>query len=277
MDDASFAAEPAASHPFTGALATLDIDGGAVHLIDGQVAGVAIADAASHHTLRPLGVASINLDHVHYFGRSQRAARHEPPFVESGQVEWLNLIDGAPIARQIRRLTGHTYPKLSGSDLVTAILDQAALCHQSVAILGGVPDATGALRLRFAAQWPSVRFAGHWTPERAALTSPEESAALAAEIRAANVDILIVCLGKPRQEAWIDEYGALTGVGALLAFGAVVDFLSGRVVRAPEWISQVGLEWAWRLALEPRRLARRYLVQGPPAYLAVRRSKGRCA
>lgn len=266
-----------AAGPITGSLAALDIDGSPVHLVDEEMAEAAIADAATLHSVRPLGVASINLDHVHHFGRSRRAARHEAPFVESGHIEWLNLIDGAPIAHQIERVTGRAYPKLSGSDLVGAVLDQAAVHRQSVAILGGSSEVTEALRTRFATQWPTVRYAGHWTPDRAILASPSASRTLAGEIRAADVDILIVCLGKPRQEAWIDSYGDQTGAGALLAFGAVVDFLAGRISRAPEWISHAGLEWAWRLMLEPRRLARRYLIQGPPAYVAVRRSRGRLA
>ena len=256
----------------THGLTTVDIDGSAVHLVDGATAQATIADAAAHVSTRPLGVASINLDHVHHFGRSRRAARGDTPFVESGEVEWLNLIDGKPIASQIARMTGRIYPKLSGSDLIAGVLDGAAARGRSIGVLGGMPDVRAALHSRLDAEWPTTRFAGHWTPDRAVLTSPSESAALACDIRAAGVDILVVCLGKPRQEIWIDQHGPQTGAGALLAFGAVVDFLAGRVARAPEWASHAGVEWAWRLMHEPRRLARRYLVQGPPAYAAMRRS-----
>ena len=104
------------------------------------------------------------------------------------------------------------------------------------------------------------------------LASDSESRSLAAEIRAARVDVLVVGLGKPRQELWIAEYGYLTGAGALLAFGAVVDFLAERVTRAPSWMSARGLEWSYRLALEPLRLSRRYLVDGPGAYHRLRRA-----
>jgi exopolysaccharide biosynthesis WecB/TagA/CpsF family protein len=256
----------------TRTLATVDIDGTIVHLAEESVAQAIIADAAAHVPPRPLGVASINLDHVHHFGDSRRAARGDDPFVESGRVEWLNLIDGKPIATQAARVTGRVHPKLSGSDLIAGVLDLAAERGQSVGVLGGMPDVEAPLRDRFERQWPTIRFAGHWTPDRALLASPLLSEALAHDIRAAQVDILLVCLGKPRQEVWIDEYGAQTGAGALLAFGAVVDFLAGRVARAPGWASRAGLEWAWRLLREPRRLARRYLIQGPPAYAAVRRS-----
>lgn len=101
------------------------------------------------------------------------------------------------------------------------------------------------------------------------------SCKLADEIRQAAPDVLVVGLGKPRQELWIAEYGHLTGAKVLLAFGAVVDFLAGHVRRAPLWASSHGLEWAWRLMLEPRRLARRYLVEGPEAYVKLRTASSR--
>lgn len=252
---------------------TIDIDGSPVHLVHDEhaVSIIAAAATADRETL-PLGVVSINLDHVHHFGTSLRARRGQAPFdAGSGSVDWLNLIDGAPIARQAERITGVRYPKLSGSDLIAPILDEASTTERTVAVIGGSAEVTDALVRRFAADWPGVRFAGHWTPSREELADGS-STRIAAEMRESGVDIVLVCLGKPRQEEWIAEYGPMTGAGVLLAFGAVVDFLAGRVTRAPRWVSESGLEWAWRLLLEPRRLARRYLIQGPPSYLAVRRS-----
>lgn len=252
----------------TGAIPTLDTDGVPIHLVDAEPALQVIAHAAERRSARPLGVASINLDHLHHFGRHS----HPRPEPGDGPVEWLNLIDGAPIAAHAKRETGHAYPKLSGSDLIGAVLDLAADRGLAIAVLGGDPGLTGSLQERLASGWPGVRFAGHWTPPREQLSSPEGAARVADEIREAGPDVLLVCLGKPRQEQWIEQHGARTGAGVMLAFGAVVDFLAGRVVRAPGWISRAGFEWAWRLMLEPRRLAHRYLVAGPPAYLALRRS-----
>ncbi len=252
----------------TGTIPTLDTDGVPIHLVTAEPALRVIAEAAEHRSARPLAVASINLDHLHHFGRHT----HPGASPVAGPVEWLNLIDGAPIAAHAKRETGQPYPKLSGSDLVLEVLGFAAARGLSVAVLGGDPAVTQPLQERLAGEWPGVRFAGHWAPARELLGTPEGAGQVADEIRAAGPDILLVCLGKPRQEQWIEQYGARSGAGALLAFGAVVDFLAGRVTRAPGWISRAGLEWAWRLMLEPRRLANRYLVQGPPAYLALRRS-----
>ncbi|MCC2033031.1 WecB/TagA/CpsF family glycosyltransferase [Microbacterium allomyrinae] len=268
-----FPAPARTARDLTAEMPTLEIDGVTVHLIEAGPAVATIAEAAARHGARPLAVASINLDHIHHFGTSQGAAvapaMGARPAGEG--VEWLNLIDGSPIAHQALRATGIAYPKLSGSDLIGPILDHTAILHQRIGVLGGSADVSDLVRTRIASDWPGLRFAGHWTPPRETLLSPDRSRGLAERIRRARPDILLVCLGKPRQEEWIDLYGDQTGAGALLAFGAVVDFLAGRVSRAPAWVSHAGFEWAWRLLREPRRLSRRYLIEGPPAYLAVRR------
>ena len=234
-----------------------------------------VADRARSTQHPPLAVASINLDHIHHFGTGSRLAgtlAGSEPESDTNAVEWLNLIDGAPLASQAERLTGRAWPRLAGSDLIGPLLARAELDGTSIGFLGGAESTHLVLRGQLATMYPRLRVSGFWAPERAELSDPLRSTAIAQEIAAAQTGMLIVGLGKPRQELWIAEYGSATEARVLLAFGAVVDFLAGRVSRAPRWIADNGLEWAWRLALEPRRLATRYLVNGPPAYLAVRRS-----
>ncbi|UJP08875.1 WecB/TagA/CpsF family glycosyltransferase [Microbacterium sp. KUDC0406] len=243
---------------------TVRIAGTEVHLVREEEAVDIIAASAGGPGAGQLAVISINLDHFHHFRAGDRSS--------AGAPEHFNLIDGAPVAAQAGRMTGAKHPRLAGSDLIDGILDRASVERLSIGVIGGSDEVTAPLRARLAADWPGIRFAGHWTPSREDLTDHDAQRALAERIRSAHVDVLLVCLGKPRQEHWIDEYAQFTGARVLLAFGAVVDFLAGRVSRAPAWIAGAGFEWAWRLLREPRRLARRYLVQGPPAYLAVRRS-----
>ncbi|WP_448258170.1 WecB/TagA/CpsF family glycosyltransferase [Microbacterium aurum] len=245
----------------------LTIGGTRVHLVDERQARRVIA-RAMHDDDAPLGVCSVNLDHVHHFARSADV-------FGGGPVRWLNLIDGAPIASQVRRMTGVSYPRLAGSDIVAGILDDLAAGGLSLAVVGGSAEVTAQLRARLASGWPGLRFAGHWTPSRQQISSAAGNEELCGQLRDAQANAVLVCLGKPRQERWIAEHGARTGAHALLAFGAVVDFLAGRVSRAPHWVSAAHAEWMWRLMLEPRRLARRYLIEGPPAYMAVRASGGR--
>ncbi len=220
-----------------------------------------------------LGVASLNLDHLHHFDGSELAwlADDAGADTRGAGVRWLGLLDGAPLVARANALTGRTWPRLAGSDLIGPLLDAAQAQGVPVGFVGGAPAIHPVLRARLAESYPTLPLVGTWAPERAAVTDPDASAALAAQIAAAGPRILVVGFGKPRQERWIAAHGEATGARVLPAFGAVVDFLAGRVRRAPAWAASHGLEWAWRLALEPRRLARRYLVQGPPAYLALRR------
>jgi exopolysaccharide biosynthesis WecB/TagA/CpsF family protein len=244
----------------------MSVSGIPVHLLDKRDALTTIVEHWRGKGPTPLGVASINLDHVHHFG----AAGASSLLRDSGHLDWLDLIDGAPIAAAARRLTGSAWPRLAGSDLIGPLLDQAELDGIRVGFLGGTDETRTLLLEVLARERPGLVIAGAWSPSRYEINDEDAARMLAAQVRAASVDVLVVGLGKPRQEIWIERWAPETGARVLLAFGAVVDFLAGRVSRAPEWISRAGFEWAWRLALEPRRLARRYLGQGPSAYLASR-------
>lgn len=235
--------------------------------------GVIIEHASDVSAEGVLGVVSVNLDHLHHFGSGRASARLEKKSIIStslvGQVQWMALLDGAPLVHKAGDLTGRPWPRLAGSDLIEPLLDEAAARHLRVGFLGGSSQTHRELRPILASRWPELPVAGFWSPPRHHLDDADLAGQLAAEIKAARVDVLAVCLGKPRQERWIAEYGAASGARVCLAFGAVVDFLAERVGRAPRWIADHGLEWAWRLANEPKRLARRYLIQGPPAYRAL--------
>lgn len=235
-----------------------------------------ITERAKGTAGRPLAVVSVNLDHVHHFGgTSPLKGAFGLREGATADLEWLHLIDGAPIATMAERSTGRPWPRLAGSDLLAPVLRSAEAEQLSVGFIGGSSATHDQLRINLAREYPRLRLAGTWAPSRSELLDADRSLEIAREIRAASVDILAVCLGKPRQELWIDRFGAVSGASVLLAFGAAVDFLAGRVSRAPEWAISRGLEWAWRLLLEPKRLARRYLVQAPPAYARLRTTPAR--
>lgn len=252
----------AVSHP------QVTIAGTAVDLLTFSEAVSLLCARAANRTDRPLAVASINLDHIHHFGLGSRW----PGALDSGSttVEWLNLLDGAPVVAAARKATGDQWPRLAGSDLIGPLLERAAGEGLSVGFLGGTEETHERLRGSLALKYPGLKVVGYWAPSRTELSDPSRSVTIARSVELAGADILIVSLGKPRQELWISEYGHRTGARLILAFGAVVDFLAGRIHRAPAFVARVGMEWAWRLALEPRRLSRRYLVQGPAAFARVR-------
>jgi len=205
----------------------------------------------------PLAIGSANLDHLHHFGRGRPGAGT----IRSGDVEWLMLLDGSPLVRRAERLTGRVWPALAGSDLLPPLLSVAEEARTPVGFLGGTPALHERLEPVLQELFPRLAVAGGWAPDRADLDSPD----LAGAVREAGPALLVVGLGKPRQESWIERYAAASGARVLLGFGAAADFLAGTARRAPAWARQHRLEWLYRLAREPRRLARRYCIQGPPA------------
>lgn len=210
-----------------------------------------------------LAVGSVNLDHLCHF--------HNASTAQAGALEWLLLADGMPISWRGRLLTGKRWPRITGTDLLPGVLLLAERTGQRVGFFGGSVEThrllSGVLRERF----PALAISGMWAPDAHSIASC--SAEWAAAIRNARTDILIVSLGKPRQEQWIDQHGCASGARVFLPCGAAIGHLAGNVKRAPGWMQDCGLEWLFRLINEPRRLARRYLLNGPIALLRVTRAQ----
>ncbi|WP_072803653.1 WecB/TagA/CpsF family glycosyltransferase [Rhodococcoides yunnanense] len=218
----------------------------------------------------PLALGSVNLDHIHHFRGGVDAKNH----IDTDRVDlhWAFLADGAPIVNQAEKLTGRSWERVTGSDLLPSIIDVAAANGHTVGFLGGTSRMHERLRFVLRRSHPDLEVAGFWSPDAAELADPVQSSWIAAQISASSVDVLVVGLGKPRQELWIENYGAATGARVLLAFGAAADFLAGESQRAPDFFQQNGLEWFYRLLTEPRRLSRRYLLEGPRALMQLQKA-----
>lgn len=209
----------------------------------------------------PLVVASANLDHIHHFGHG--AARSDP--AKDGDVEWLVTADGMPIVWTAGRMTRSRWDQLAGSDLLPELLQTAQDCRARVGFVGGWPKQHQTLAAVLQQTMPDLDVAGFWSPSRRDLDDASRAGELAEDVAAADVDLLVVGLGKPAQELWLSEHLLASGATVALAFGAAADFLAGHARRAPTAWRRYGLEWLYRLLREPRRLWRRYLIQGPVA------------
>lgn len=166
--------------------------------------------------------------------------------------------DGAPVAWLMRRQGASGQPRVSGPDLMPAYLAHAAAVGEPVFLYGSTPETLTLLQQRLRARWPALRVAGAIAPPFRPAT-PEEDAADVAAINASGARTVWVSLGCPKQERWMAAHrGAVKAV--MVGVGAAFDFHAGTTQRAPTWMQRAGLEWLHRLASEPRRLWRRYLV-----------------
>lgn len=170
------------------------------------------------------------------------------------------LVDGTPLVWIAKYHKHPVKEKVSGSDLVPALCAKAAEQGRSLFILGGKDGIAEQAKAKLEAQYPGIRVVGTYAPPLGFEEDEAELEKTNAVIRAANPDLLIACLGCPKQEKFIygnkDQYGAKVSVCA----GATVDFLAGNVKRAPRWMSNHGLEWFYRFTQEPKRLFKRYFI-----------------
>lgn len=171
------------------------------------------------------------------------------------------VADGMPIIWASRLRPRRLPERVAGADLVPAICKLAAAKGYRIFFLGGAPgvgeQAANSLKARF----PNVQIVGIESPPYRK-TSPVEDAELLDRIRHSRPHILFVALGQPKGEFWVHKHSPSLSGTVCVQIGASLDFLAGKISRAPLWMQRIGLEWLYRLACEPRRLLTRYAQNG---------------
>jgi len=204
-----------------------------------------------------------NLDHI--VNAEENAA-----FADAYSRASLSLVDGQPLV-WASRLLGLPLPeKISGSDLAWPVLQLAARRGFRVYLLGGAEGAAAEVARRCQSEL-GLTVCGVDAPRIEPQATPGDEL-ITARIAAARPDLVLVALGSPKQELWIDRTAARLSPAVQLGVGASLDFLAGKVRRAPRWMQRAGLEWLYRLAQEPGRLWRRYLINDPKFLLVLSRT-----
>lgn len=202
---------------------------------------------------RPSYVVTANVDHVVRF-RNVPAVRHL--YLGADMV----VADGMPLIWASRILGRRLPERVAGSDLFPHLSARAAREGLSIFLLGGAPGTADRSSTILRERHPTLRIAGTYCPPMGFEKDAAENRKVIETIRAADADILFVGLGSPKQEMWIAAHRDACGARLSLGVGISFSFLCGDVVRAPRWIQRLGLEWFHRLAQEPGRLWKRYLV-----------------
>jgi N-acetylglucosaminyldiphosphoundecaprenol N-acetyl-beta-D-mannosaminyltransferase len=171
------------------------------------------------------------------------------------------LADGMPLVWASRWKGGRLPERVAGADLIPALCARAAANGYRVFFLGGAPGVADEAARRLCARYEGLQVVGVESPPFREL-SRAECGALAGRIRAARPDLLFVAFGQPKGEKWLADNLEELGVPVCVQVGASLDFAAGRVSRAPRLVQRLGMEWAYRLYLEPGRLLRRYAANG---------------
>lgn len=224
-------------------------------------------------TLFGLSVAAVTLDEA--VAKAERAIarreRHLIAVVNAAKIVKLStdrllresllaaditFADGQAVVWASRLLRQPLPERVAGIDLFEALLDLAHDRRYAVYLLGAKPAVLARLRDVVEERWPGVGLVG----ARDGYFADEESAEVAAEIVSARPDMLFLGMTTPKKEIFLGTYADLLGVPVMHGVGGSFDILAGVTRRAPDTWQRLGMEWAYRVLQEPRRLWRRYLV-----------------
>jgi N-acetylglucosaminyldiphosphoundecaprenol N-acetyl-beta-D-mannosaminyltransferase len=147
--------------------------------------------------------------------------------------------------------------RVAGSDLIYDLCERAAGLGRGVYLLGGAEGIADEASQKLRSLYPGLRIVGTACPAPGSLVG-EGCRRIIDDIRAAGPDLLLVAFGQPKGELWIDEHLEELGVPVCVQVGATLDFVAGKVRRAPLFLQKTGLEWAYRIYTDPARLFPRY-------------------
>ena len=174
----------------------------------------------------------------------------------------LVVTDGKPVVWAASLLGINIPGTVPGSDLVPALFDAAQLdkTELTVFLLGAMPGVAERAKANIHAKWPMVKVVGTLSPDFGFDKNETDSKTICDIVNSSGAQLLILGLGAPKQELWVTKYAPQISVKVALCVGATIDFLAGEKARAPMWMRKLGLEWLHRMLSEPKRLAKRYLV-----------------
>lgn len=188
-------------------------------------------------------------------------SRENPELREALEAADLVYCDGYGVRLAAKALEVDIPHRMTGADW---IWDLAALCEtsgQSLYLLGSEPAVSREAAARLNQWYPRLRVAGchhgYFEPGSA------HDERVIEDINMRRPDIVLVGMGTPKQELWVEHNAERIDASVLWTVGALFDYVSGRVPRAPSWLADNGLEWIFRLAIQPQRMWRRYLLGNP--------------
>ena len=184
----------------------------------------------------------------------------------------LSLPDGMPMVWLLWQAGFAQADRVYGPDLMLDIFDRSQAAGYRHFLYGATEATLDKLEANLLRRFPGARLAGRHAPPFRPAGAAEDSAVIDA-INAARPDIIWVGLSTPKQDLWMARHRPLLEAAALIGVGAAFDFHAGQLRQAPRWIQRAGLEWAFRMAMEPKRLAKRYIVNIPPFMLMVAAQK----
>jgi N-acetylglucosaminyldiphosphoundecaprenol N-acetyl-beta-D-mannosaminyltransferase len=182
--------------------------------------------------------------------------RRDPELARACRAGDLTLADGMSVLWALRASDQSIPERVTGVDLMARLLAAAGEHRLRVYFLGARREVVTALMERSRAQYPGIEIAGFHD----GYFGPDDHLGLVEEIRAGGPHMLFVGMPTPFKETWCEQHRQRLDVPVIVGVGGSFDVLAGFIRRAPRWLQSLGLEWFWRLLMEPRKLWKRYLT-----------------
>lgn len=177
--------------------------------------------------------------------------------------------DGTSVMMAVRAAGARLPERIATQDFIYDTIAHCAAHGHSVFLLGGEPDLARKTGDELVRRYPGLIIAG----VRDGYFTDADGAAIAEDVRASGAHLLIIGMGCPREQIWAADHAEATGARLLLTVGGTFGYIVGDEKRAPRLVQKTGMEWAWRMAQDPKRLAKRYLGGIPQLVRQVRRAR----
>ena len=200
---------------------------------------------------------------------SLNIAYHDKRFRSFFEKSTINFCDGAGVILGARLLNRRILERITYADFMWHLAAFSSKKEMSMYFVGSLPGVSEKAKQKLKEKYPSLKILGTQHGYFSKFLGLHENMEVVANINSAKPDLLIVGMGMPIQEHWIMENFDRLDVKVILTGGAVFDYISGMVPRAPKWMTGHGLEWLGRLVFEPRRLWQRYLIGNPLFYWRI--------
>jgi N-acetylglucosaminyldiphosphoundecaprenol N-acetyl-beta-D-mannosaminyltransferase len=220
----------------------------------------AAASSRSDHRLKQMHFVNAHCINV---------AAKDPAYRQVMQQADAVFADGSGIRRAGTTLGTEIVANVNGTDMFPLLCRRCAQEGRKLYLLGAAPGAAEAC-----ARWAD-EYAGTCVTAgaRDGFFTAEQQESVIGAINTAAPDILLVAMGVPRQELWLHEHREQLAVPVAMGVGGLFDFYSGRIRRAPLWMRRAGIEWVWRLLMEPGRMWKRYIIGNIVFLMRIRRIK----
>lgn len=210
---------------------------------------------------RPRQFVTVNVDFI-------KLAKADPSFRRLINTSDVSVADGMPLLWAARLIGAPLPERITGTDLVLGCAQMAAEEGHRLFLLGAAPGVAELAGAELQRRFPGLTICGTYAPPFGTWAENEDRH-IVEYVQAARPDVLFVAFGAPRQDVWIREHMAELNVPVSIGIGGTLNFLAGKIRRAPQWMQDFGLEWLYRVAQEPGRLWKRYLLQDLPIFFQL--------